>query len=1271
MSNNNINTTVSNETLKEYYVKLQGMYESCFNMLTAMNQSLMTNASEITVDMVDSNNGTTTLRIPSFMYLENKLEQLDSNFSNLFDLPNSGEAWFNKSSNMYKLKMVRSSSAPVMPLLGVDDVYAGSTANNILKDLVSPKTYIRLNVNNLPENIDQMFMRKIVLFDKATYDSLAGLNISTYDEYAAALYNYNKGEDYEEYDSVIKMPIKKDTYKSRFNILEIPVDIDSQNPWVEDTGTIKRPKLSYKLVLDTLEYSDEEDSSIRFSLKPGDQVCLGNEMVVYLVKHVDTTNNSVIIEEQVGHIALQTFEENSAMQLTLYNETYGKYKYVDVPLEENQYIVVFLGVIYNNVRSLLSDAYQVDLSTIYMRDEYGNPIKDSFGNPMTYMDYYRTYCTNIGDLILGLTQSAYPQISNYNGVQLNNLQSGEDIQRVVTSTINAEEILQVVPINKHLTDDVSSEEIINLHAQKNDVQAQLATIQDNISQVYNTLTNTDFSQETSNTMQSLQSKLNQYYTERTSLQKQLNSIIDNINSKALDVSVSSNEVKYRIRGLAVIDDLEALVKGNADDKVDIIGLDVEYKYKSTTKDTNSVTIINSSTFTDWNKLYNIDRQRELVFDTNIRSFRLDFVDYKMTDNVIKWNQIDIPIQAGEDVIIRVRYKYNIGQPFVNLYSPWSDELTVTFPPEYRDDVQMTNILSANQQDTIVAGFRKILIDEGYEEHITNKLVSSDQIFFHMPENIYSGFNTPENNLISLKDKLLAMSQDIEQYKSWVEGETNNKYAVYLQYDEQTIELTPNNINKINIYNTDHITGSYIKKDINLIIKNTGETRVNFYSIFPGNIDTSLLKTNISSFSDNIGNYERVPLIIDNMLSLQNLGQWIYFRQNNPYTKQDIYYNTPEQRSADSQAAISNSKFRWLSNVPREYLMSTQQVLLGYRNRMGTIEAYNDAFTAMSGIFSDCMYYMLSKDNAGVLPPGFESLPQSDEIIKNEFGDNVYWTIYDKYDWVDEDWVIKDDWDKGYEHTKNYDEVVAWTPKYEEEDKFHPTNIDIMTGNMLGDNKETYPKYVTTNDVYSRIGDRLKNWLPDLYNGGWSNDIYTTFTDNDFKYDNTIYQHITDNSVPVDESNRYLIRYQDIVGKNQITSTYVYLDNKTSITTFLQNYRPQGFGQEGDFSGAFLYPNLLSRQTIITDGAADSHIYIDKGEQLSIPLVFEYYLDGTKTETIDNTRVTKSLYFDLRNSLIKDPVHYMIEITGNYDLTATGDMYGSMSGVSLQDNVTEF
>ena len=57
------------DSLKDYYVKLQGLYNNAVNILTAINQSLVSNASEITIDVADTDDTTTTVRIPSFLYM--------------------------------------------------------------------------------------------------------------------------------------------------------------------------------------------------------------------------------------------------------------------------------------------------------------------------------------------------------------------------------------------------------------------------------------------------------------------------------------------------------------------------------------------------------------------------------------------------------------------------------------------------------------------------------------------------------------------------------------------------------------------------------------------------------------------------------------------------------------------------------------------------------------------------------------------------------------------------------------------------------------------------------------------------------------------------------------------------------------------------------------------------------------------------------------------------------------------------------------------------
>lgn len=918
---------MKNDTLKEYYVKLENLWSNAVNLLTAMNQSLHTNASEITVTLMDTDNIESTIRIPSFIYLENKLESLNNNFSSLFNMPNSGEAWFQntENSNMYKLQMVQSCTAPVTPLFNTKNLVASLTDNNVLKDMVSPKTFLKLNVDNIPNNIEKIFIKKIIIFDDGTFGAVSK-SINSYDEFTSSFYNLRKGVDYEEYDSIIDLPIKRDKYLSNFKIMNIPGE---NNPWINN---INSSRYTYKLELDTLKYIDIEDSSIEFNLKVGDKLTLSDKLAIYKIKSVNQSTNTVEIEEEVGHVTLQTFEENSSMEFRLYNTDFSDYNYIQVPLEENPYLLIFIGSIQNNVRSYLSKPLFVNLNEIYMTDAGGNFILDNTGNKVTYIEYYNKYCTNIGDLILGLTETAYPQLTTLNNQQLESLQFDSVIKTEVDKTIDANEILKVVPLNKHVINNETTEEIISLHAQKNEILSKLNNINNSISVNSNKLITTDFSQDTTVTRQSLQSELTKYYNERIQTQQQLNMIVNNINSNL--GLIEGKDIKYRIRGIAQTEELEKFISAEYGEKIQIIGIDVEYKYKSLNSDNiSSITTINSNVFTDWNKLVTIDKQRLLKFNNSYSGFEFEFENYNSTNNIIKWNQIDIPIVADEDVVIRVRYKYNIGQPFVNLYTPWSNEITVVFPIEYKDKTQITTIISENQNDIIDSKFSSTLINDGYYEHITNSLIVNENKFYHLPENIYSGFTTSENNLISLKDKLLEMSQELATYKSWVESEMNSKYEVLLEYDGKLTQLFAGQTNKINIFNTEHIVDSFIKKEMKIIIKNTGEVPVKLYSIFPGNINTPLIMSTVDFYQNEIGNYERVPLIASNEITYQRLGQWIYFRQNNFWTKQDIYHNTKQQRYRDLESLTNNnSNVKWSSDMKTIMKQNNSQVLLGYRER---------------------------------------------------------------------------------------------------------------------------------------------------------------------------------------------------------------------------------------------------------------------------------------------------------------------------------------------------
>lgn len=1133
-----------NDTLKEYYVKLHELYNSAVNMLTAINQSLTTSASEITVDVADTDDTHTTVRIPSFLYLENKLEQLDMNFSALFNMPESGEAWFSRASDMFKLKMIKSNSAPLTPTFD-DTKNAYTKVNWLLKDLVTPQTYLKLYIDNLSDNIEKMFMKKIVIYNVDVFNQLQqNTSLTSYSTVKEALYNFTSGVDYEEYDNILPLPIKRDEYRSEFRIVEIP-ELESGNPYTSSTLSFNgHNHLEYKLRLDTIRYTNQEDDAQEFELKTGDYICLQNQNCIYKIKNVNTsktsdgeTENYVIIEEYIGHQALQTFEENQNMVLSLYNENYDKYHYAEIPLEENPYICVFLGTIQNNVRSNLSRPYFINLNNIYMKDENGNDIYEGNSTkPLTYIQYYKKYCKNIGDLIVGLTETTYPQLSNYYNEQLLSLTTGEDIRQIINLTVDDSQILKVYRINEHKIDDETTNNILRLHGQKATLNTQLKTVQDNINRVYNTMTTTDFQQEVNITQESLRSKLNEYYQERISLQSQQISVIDNINSQKGDAKGISDP-KYRVRGIAQVDNLLKYLHENYGDTCEIIGMEVEYKYKSTTTDPKIVDN-NSMVFTDWVKQPTIERERYLDFDASTNAYKLNFVDYNNINNIIKWNQIDIPISQGEAVVLRIRYKYNIGQPFINLYSPWSQDYTVDFPTEFEEEVKLLNIIEENDNDVIGARFNKTLINEGYEEHISNRIVDNSQTFYHQPENIYSGFNTPENKLISLKDKLNQMSNELEEYKTLINTELNAKYEVYLTCDGNMYELsnlTQNNIKPF--VETFNGIDSFIRKEMNIVIKNTGDVPINLYSIFPGDIEQPLMTCGgeyyLDYAYDKVDYYDRVPILFgtsqsqNESMMLQTFGQFIYFRNNNPYTNEVIYIDDDTQNNTDIIAMqnTDNAELSWNMSFS-EYLSSNKQPQYAKKIRMNS---------------TDVLWNKI--------------------IINNENG------------------------------------------------------------------------AMSLNEAQNEINMSAQNYI---YN------IDTT------------------------KINNFVLKYENIYMPNVVNgvSQPIYLTQNDSISRFCQ--KTQQKIDTSSLNGAILIPQLnMSTQLLCSDNNRRSmknqYYKLDVSKSISIPVLFEYYIDG-----INCNSVSKTLCFDIKTSLLQSPINYVVKVTAEYNRTT--DTQNLSRITSLKDKI---
>lgn len=90
-----------------------------------------------------------------------------------------------------------------------------------------------------------------------------------------------------------------------------------------------------------------------------------------------------------------------------------------------------------------------------------------------------------------------------------------------------------------------------------------------------------------------------------------------------------------------------------------------------------------------------------------------------------------------------------------------------------------------------------------------------------------------------------IDKDLTDYKTAIDRESNSKYEVYVTIDKSNIKMSSSATNSIDIYNTNHINDTFIKKNLNIVIKNTGEIPLRLYSIFPGQTDVPLLISDIN------------------------------------------------------------------------------------------------------------------------------------------------------------------------------------------------------------------------------------------------------------------------------------------------------------------------------------------------------------------------------------------------------------------------------------------
>lgn len=907
--------SIKNTNIADYFTQIETLTNTNLQILKALNDSFFTNKNHIYANVDD-----TSYVIPSFLSLENKINLLQENFENLVKSPETGEAYFNFDGNSRSIEVRKYNYTPDSVTLNTVTNY-NIDSNDIFKDFLTPMPYINLDLPTLPNDIIEVNVKKIVPKSEKfkeilktklgssssvqyKYSDMYSL-LSTYvkdtvkDSNGVKNIYFSEDIDYVEYDTIYKLPLHKNIGTGTYIIESVVSDAIDERTLNENITLKIRGNLTYKLFDETIE-------------KP---LQIGDELINYdgsgkvVITNISTSNRELTVQvvngEYLNFLGTDSYDTNDDIdihdlsKLRFYKAAdYSADKYIKVPLEEDQY--VFIAVAPVNSRMNIQSSWGTGL----LVNTY-----NLTNNSKDFNTYYKESVKNIGDTLFEMTSILTSPITKL---------SKEDFIKYTTlKPVLTNNMLKVMHINKHLNNSESIKAIRKAYEEKRIAENEL----DSVINKLNTITNYNDNSIEKNNLQSRKAELT----------NTINAAIESIAMHANSSEVPIENAKYRIRGFYI---------PTKDIEKHVVGINVQYRYRNPSSILGNATTMQIETsedivnciYSDWNILNTSNRAKHATIENG--EYKYDYEQSNENTNLPSYNQIDIPISQGESVDIRLQAIYDYGQPYLNVTSDWSETINVEFPNEFTKDIPILTIIEENNNDIENNKFGVILNQTGVTEHVKNKQIDGQKTYYHSADNISSGFMDNDSKIISLRDKLNSILNDISIIKNDIQMSNENLSVsiIHNSTERKLISGADNSIvlesysniiagnsldsDSTNTDNTDNtiiktesIDGDYIISSnnvvstvLNILLKNNSSSPVRLYSLFPGNRNIKINNTTSSYFkkSDYCGDsnegvwfkYQQGSL--QNKLQTQN--QFITFRTTDPWTGEKYYKPNADAKS---------------------------------------------------------------------------------------------------------------------------------------------------------------------------------------------------------------------------------------------------------------------------------------------------------------------------------------------------------------------------------------
>jgi len=881
---------------------LTAMQTNSYQIISKLSDVMNSSDDSVSINVIDPTDSgiIKSVNVPSFGSLKTKLTKLENDINNLSNVNENTSTSVQLADGSFRSLLIKNFKEEAADIKSLNTPSAFNTKENwFFESFLNPLLYINFDLTGqIKPHTEKIEVSRFILsindtLKINTWESL--LNNKSNISYSSFLDICSKNNiSYYTDKFTVDLPPNNLAYNGKFSV----ISINSNASYNVTSDNITYTRRALSLTLDSVLYNDiNKNYGKTEELKIGDFLTLGND-TRYKIVEIKPDENSVLVELIEGFRSIAIGSE-----LSYYNETLIKTT-AQINIGFNEYCVIFIKAIDPDSKLLAanwSPGVGIYTSNLVMND-----------GTQTLESYYQKEVVDFGAyLYASIKDKTIPSI---HGIKPN----------VPTLDLNN---FKVVPINEHLTNDNNIKKIIELNSELIKVKTQLVALDSAISKFRNNLQTVKYPAEAARIGE--QNALKYKISERASTTTLYNSIITDINTMAANNSIDNLTQKYRLRGFFPFPEPKI---SSSTSTQEVIQFKIQYRYVKKDGSANKPVQMEfldndgsklTGTFSSW--INYLTPLRDRMINPS------DGVAYWITENVesaeiVNINQIDIPIQEGEGIEFRIKSISEAGWPITPIESEWSDILRVDFPAEFESLPDANSIIQQTKKEAVKIELNSELVTMQLDKVASSIINQNGKFFISAASNIASGFLTPENNIISLFDKILSIEKELNSIKTLI-TKAKGKLTVSI-IDENGNEMRVENNTTVKIFAgnyRDQVStlsnpkGAIITKQYFIKIINESASDLELYSRIWG---SNIVKCNNSYDPNAVGQdkylnnddynrnrkYDRVPIGLSDP-DLTDVEDHNFIRQF-------------PQQSAQVQGQFINSRFSSYNGTLDLYTGST-------------------------------------------------------------------------------------------------------------------------------------------------------------------------------------------------------------------------------------------------------------------------------------------------------------------------------------------------------------